>query len=80
MAIVRIVGRAIALAVAGAFLGVVLYLVNLPFVLLANRCPLYRRRLCQVLQFSEEPADAVEPIEPAEGSCIHSGSCTKRAR
>jgi len=66
LALAMMIGQVIALAVAGAFLGIVYYLVNLPFILLAQRCPLYRGRLFQALGFQDVPEFVPAPVEPAE--------------
>ena len=53
----HVLGQLPIVALMGVIWGVVLYLINLPFMLLAFGSPFYRQRFCSVLGLKEKEAD-----------------------
>ena len=60
----------ITLPVGSAIIASMLYFLNLPYMILAFRCPLYRERFQKILRLSEPPPTADVLAEPCcEGEC-----------
>ncbi len=60
----------ITLPVGSAIIALLLYFLNLPYMILAFRCPLYRERFQTILRLSEPAVAADVPTEPCcEGEC-----------
>lgn len=60
----------ITLTIGSSILAGLLYLLNLPYMILAFRCPIYRERFQKILRLSEPPPTADVLAEPCcEGEC-----------
>lgn len=65
-----VLGMLIGLLILGGVSGVAIYLVNLPFLLLARKSPLFRARMDDTLRLVSVPEDAVPVARPVDDAVV----------